>query len=124
MTRIVLPFETPSKKNSRVNTRSGRSFPGARYRRWHSDAAAFVAAQARGKRVDGPCEISLVFVHGDLRRRDGDNGVSSVFDLLVDCGVLADDDWKRVRAFSVANRYERGNPRCEIEIREIEENGI
>ncbi len=30
---IILTGETPSKKNSRINTKSGRSFPNARYMR-------------------------------------------------------------------------------------------
>ena len=57
---IILQGETPSKKNSRINTRSGRSFPNARYTRWHNDAveqiyrkqlADKIAPIAEGERV-------------------------------------------------------------------------
>ena len=118
---ITLSGEVPAKKNSRVNTRSGRSFPSRRYVSWHERAALEATAQAAGRTVEKPCEISLTFVHGDLRRRDGDNGVSSVFDLLVDCGIIRDDNWRCVRAFSVRNFYQKSRPRCEISIREIGE---
>lgn len=118
---ITLLGEVPAKKNSRVNTRSGRSFPSRRHTLWHTQAALSVRAQSGGRVVENPCEISLVFVHGDLRRRDSDNGVSSVFDLLVDCGILKDDDWRRVRSFSVVNHYQKGKPRCIVEIKEIVE---
>ena len=118
---ITLSGEVPAKKNSRVNTRSGRSFPSHRYVSWHERAAFSVRAQAGGRTVEGACEISLTFVHGDLRRRDGDNGVSSVFDLLVDCGIIRDDNWRCVRAFSVRNFYQKNSPRCEVLIRKIDD---
>ena len=35
--------------------------------------------------------VSIAFHHGDLRRRDSDNGTSSILDLMVDCGILKDD---------------------------------
>lgn len=117
---ITLLGEVPAKKNSRVNTRSGRSFPSRRHALWHTQAALSARAQTVGQTtVENPCEISLCFTHGDLRRRDSDNGVSSVFDLLVDCGILKDDSWQFVRGFTVSNQYQKGSPRCEITIKEI-----
>lgn len=41
----------------------------------------------------GPFALYLEFTHGDRVRRDSDNGVSSILDLLVDCGILPDDNW-------------------------------
>lgn len=119
---ITLLGEVPAKKNSRVNTRSGRSFPSRRHALWHTQAALSARAQTVGQpTVEYPCEISLVFVHSDLRRRDSDNGVSSVFDLLVDCGILKDDSWQFVKGFTVFNQYQKGSPRCEIIIRKVGE---
>lgn len=69
--------------------------------------------------AEHPVTIALHFRHGDLRRRDSDNGTSSIMDLLVDMGVLKDDNWQIVRGIHVSNTYEKGNPYCEIFIEEI-----
>ena len=66
--------------------------------------------------INQEVKISMTFVHGDLRRRDSDNGTSSILDLLTDCGVLADDNWKIVRELNVKNDYEKGRPCCKVEI--------
>lgn len=115
--RIVLQGEVPAKKNSRIALKNGRNIPSARYREWHEAAALQVMAQCRvAKPIDRPCEVRVLFVHGDMRRRDGDNGLSSVMDLLVDCGVLADDCWTIARRLVVENAYEKGKPKAVVEI--------
>ena len=58
----------------------------------------------------------MAFIHGDLRRRDSDNGTSSILDLLTDCGVIEDDNWQIVRELVIENGYEKGNPYCKVEI--------
>lgn len=43
---LVLPFETPSKKNSRmVDRRTGRSFPNKRFTDWHKAALLHIRTQ-------------------------------------------------------------------------------
>lgn len=113
--KIVIPNEVPSKKNSRINTRSGRSFPNKRYVQWHDMAMAYLI----GKRFEGSVVIKMTFFHQDNRRRDSDNAVSSVFDVLVDAGVIVDDRWQIVQKFSVENYVDKSNPRVEIEIKEL-----
>ena len=113
---IHIPLETPSKKNSRVVDRlTGRTFPSKTYTEWHRRAAIWLKTT-----YDLPClepgaySLYLGFTHGDKRRRDSDNGVSSILDLLVDLKVLPDDCWEVVRKISVENYYEKGKPGCEI----------
>ena len=118
---LMIPLETPSKKNSRINTRSGRSFPNRRYCDWHQQASLHVYRQAGEKRITRPCIVSMVFTHGDRRRRDSDNGVSSILDLLVDCGILPDDNWQMVRVIQVYNRFREKEPSCMIKITEDED---
>ena len=112
--------ETPAKKNSRINLKNGISIPSERYREWHSDAEM----QLRGLRgslpespIETQCEITLNFIHGDKRRRDSDNGTSSIMDLLVDCGILSDDNWNIVRTIHVLNNYQKNEPKCDVLIR-------
>ena len=119
-TRIVLCGETPSKKNSRVNTRSGRSFPSRRYMEWHDSAVAQVRSQgARPVPSGGRVAVTMTFWHGDRRRRDSDNQCSSVLDMLVDAGVLPDDSWAVVPEKHIYDRHEAGRARVEIEIGEL-----
>ena len=105
MITFVILGETPAKKNSRiVNTKTGRSFPSKRYTQWHRDAMLQVYTQKQNAPIDKPCRIKLTFTHGDLRRRDSDNGSSSILDLLIDSGVLTDDNWQIVRVFQGFSR--------------------
>ena len=115
-----LEGEVPPKKNSRINTKSGRSFPNPRFVQWH-DAEKIVVnvqweLQAGKLPVTTPCAISVKFTHGDLIARDSDNQLSSILDLLKDVGVIPDDNWKIVRRISVSNLYEKKNANCDITI--------
>lgn len=117
MIQFIIDGETPAKKNSRINTRSGRSFPSKRYTEWHKNAVFQLVHQTRNiLQINKPCRISLTFTHGDLIKRDSDNGTSSILDLLKDCGVLEDDNWQIVRELRVLNYYQKGAPSCKVEI--------
>lgn len=111
--------ETPAKKNSRVTLPSGKTIPGRRFREWHEVALLQLRSQAAGLAglpVGGPCEVEIKFAHGDLRRRDSDNGVSSVLDALVDAGILEDDNWRIVAKITAMNEYKKGEAFCEVRI--------
>ena len=115
--KLVLPFETPSKKNSRVvNRRTGRSFPNKRFTNWHKDAVLWLRSHYDCGTMEGPVEVSLMFTHPTRCRKDADNGTNSIFDLLVDVGILPDDCWTVVMEHHVKNRYKKGVALVEIEI--------
>lgn len=63
--------------------------------------------------------LSVRFYHGDLKRRDSDNQLSSVLDTLVDAKVLCDDNWKIIPEKHIYDFYDKGNSRCEIELEEL-----
>lgn len=116
--KITILGQTPSKKNSRINTRSGRSFPSKKYTEWHKNSSLqlkpLISIRQRG--VNGKVTIKYVFYVQDYRRRDVSNMIESINDLLVDVGILEDDDWKHVRIGSGDAELDRENPRAEIEI--------
>ena len=117
MQTYLLIGETPSKKNSRIiNTKTGRSFPSKRYAQWHRDAVFQITTQQSEKTIDKPCKIKMTFIHGDLRRRDSDNGSSSILDLLTDTKVIADDNWQIVKKIEIENGYKKNEPCCIVEI--------
>ena len=121
---LQLPFDTPSKKNSRVtDTRTGRSFPSVRYREWHRKAVLWLRSHYKCDRMEGPVVIKLDFVHPTKRRKDADNGTNSIFDLLVDVGILQDDCWTVIMDHHVSNRYEKGVACCTVEIEKVDAGG-
>ena len=110
---------TPSKKNSRIlNTKTKRSFPNPRYKEWHDYAILQTRSQLQGWKAPVPCSIVVTFFHADKHRRDSDNAMSSILDMLKDNGTIIDDCWEYVRHEESWNEYDKGNARCVIEITE------
>lgn len=116
--------ETPAKKNSRINLRSGRSIPSRRYMEWHGhaelEARKAMAEQGFSEPFRNPVKVSMEFHHSDMRRRDSDNQASSILDVLVDCGILEDDSWRIVTSISVLNAYTAGEAGCLVKVEDYE----
>ena len=126
---IMIDGETPSKKNSRINTRIGRSFPNARYQKWHEQAVGSILLQIAERKIsriadEGSLRLTATFFHGDMKRRDSDNQLSSVLDTLVDAGILRDDSWKVLPEKHIYDRYDKGNARCVVELEKIEQEDL
>ena len=115
---VTIPYETPSKKNSRiVDRRTGRTFPSKTYREWHGKASRWLKTHYILPSLgEGPFRLSCVFIHGTMARCDSDNKVSSILDLLTDLVVIPDDRWQVVREIFVSNFYEKGNPSCVVKL--------
>ena len=122
MIRFQIFGETPSKKNvNKFNAKTKRVYKDAHFEAWHSDALIQLNAQLariepRPALIENPVTIRIDFYHGNLIRRDSDNQVSSIMDLLQDALVLSDDNWQIVRQIQVRNYYEKNDARCLIEI--------
>lgn len=98
---IQMDFETPSKKNSKVmNTKTHRIFPSPKYAIWHRQAMAALGGRATTP-LRGPLKIAVEFGHKDRLRRDSDNQLSSILDLLQDAGIISDDRWTEVPKITV-----------------------
>ena len=119
--KFTIEGETPAKKNSKIRTRAGYMIPSKKYQEWHATAEAqFFYNKIKREQINYPVSITLSFFHGDKRRRDSDNGTSSILDFMVDMGILADDNWEIVRVLNVYNYYDKGHARCEINITKLE----
>ena len=87
----------PSKKNSRVVLKNGVNIPSREFRSWHrrhiDDLKKIKASHGV---FTCPVSVSLGIAFGDRRRRDLDNALTSVMDLVKDSGLIVDDDWVHV----------------------------
>ena len=87
MYRFIITGETPAKKNSRIVLKNGRNIPSERYRKWHTEAMIEINSQLlllkkekEAMPIEREIRIKMTFYHGDNRRRDSDNGASSILD--------------------------------------------
>lgn len=118
---LVLELEgnVPSKKNSRINTRSGLSLPSKAFEEWQSDAIKQVRIQTRA-RFYKPVSVEATIYFGTLARADVDNRLTSILDMLVEAFVLKDDKWQDVPQISARGEYRKGKPGATIKIAELE----
>lgn len=118
MIELTLQGNVPSKKNSRINTRDGRSFPSKDFSKWQEDALKQVRVQTR-QRFIGLIQIELIIYFGSLGRADTDNKVTSILDMLVEGLVLKDDYWETVGRTVYEAAYRPGKPGAFIRITEL-----
>lgn len=108
---LTIRGRIPSKKNSRINTRSGRSFPSSKYTLWHKDASSQIQNASKQTKKG----FVLTFYMPDDRRCDLTNKAESVMDLLVDNEVIEDDAWQKTGdVYLKSAGIDRENPRVEI----------
>lgn len=118
--KYIIFGETPSKKNSnKFNSKTKCVYKNKTYKEWYEKASAQIITQNLPNKPFESCVIFLRFYHGDLIRRDSDNGATSILDLLKDFKIIQDDNWKIVKRIVIDNLYEKGNARVEITIDNI-----
>lgn len=116
--KLVLDGNVPSKKNSRVHTRSGASIPNKRFVQWQESALWQVRVQTR-ERFLKPVRVDAIIYFGTKARADADNRLTSILDMLVEGLVLTDDSYQLAPYSSVIGVYRKGEPGAFVRIREI-----
>lgn len=114
-TKIKIEGPTPSKKNSRkVNFKTKRTYLDPRYQEWYECALMQIAALEK-KQIEETVMFDICFYHSTKRRKDPDNGLSSVLDLFVDAEVLKDDKWMILPFIVLRNEF-GAEDKCEVTI--------
>lgn len=85
---ITLPW--PPSANKLWRNVNGRTIKSETYRKWLMLAGWDLRSQ-KPKPVPGPYRLTMIAIRPDQRRRDIDNLLKPVSDLLRDCGVIEDD---------------------------------
>jgi crossover junction endodeoxyribonuclease RusA len=111
---FTLPY--PPSVNTYWRMARGRMILSDKGRAYRLLAAASLAKQGIEK-AKCPVRVSFDVYVPDLRRRDLDNVMKAMFDVLVQCGLVGDDDWRHIPQFSVTYMaVDRDNPRVEVDI--------
>jgi hypothetical protein len=129
MSRIItfqLTGRIPSKKNNksiRFNRKTRKPFITSSddYKKWHGYASLQINTQKTDiKNIKFPiqkCEyIEVTLFYGTKHRSDNTNKTESVHDLLVDMGVLQDDNWQITGRTTQIPIYREKEPGAEIVI--------
>lgn len=115
MIELTLDGNVPSKKNSRVRTRSGSYIPNRAFYDWQNDALKQVASQVKQSFLSG-VSVEVIIYFGTNIRADLDNRLTSVLDMLVEGMILRDDKWQDVPRLAVQAEYRKGKPGAFIRI--------
>jgi crossover junction endodeoxyribonuclease RusA len=87
---LELPFP-PSVNSIWRGGAGGRHYLSAKYKSWKLEAGLLARSQCKSARVSGPYAVQMNLVRPDKRRRDLDNTIKVVLDLLAHVGVTDDD---------------------------------
>tara|TARA_R110001606_G_scaffold168710_2_gene313435 strand:+ start:1152 stop:1514 length:363 start_codon:yes stop_codon:yes gene_type:complete len=89
MNILLLPY--PPSVNALWRNAGGRTYKTKRYTDWAADAARHISLQDKIETIRTPVQVELAVGRPDKRRRDIDNVVKAVFDLLEHHEILEND---------------------------------
>lgn len=118
MIELVLTGSVPSKKNQRINTKAGKSFPSKAYSDWQDTAITDVKRQTRARLIK-TASIEVIIYFATLGKADVDNRLTSILDMLVEALVLHDDNWQTVPLMKVQAEYRPRKPGAFIRLEEL-----
>lgn len=113
-----------SKKNHQqilVNRKTGRPFvsPSSAYKAYQKAALMLIPATAR-QRIDYPVNVKATFYMPTRRACDLTNMLEALDDVLVDAGVIADDNYNVVAGHDGSRvLYDKAHPRTEVTITKL-----
>lgn len=124
--RFTIDTVARSKKNSMqilVNPKTHRPFisPSSAYKAYRKAALMLIPNDVR-QGIDYPVNVQCVYYMETRRRVDMCNLIEATLDVLVDAGVLADDNSNIVAGHDGSRvLYDKEHPRTEIIITRIED---
>lgn len=109
----------PSKKNSKqiFKNRSGKMFisSSSNYKDWQRIELMLIKSKIKERNIS-KCSIDYCFYSPNKRTWDISNKLESVNDLLVDAGILIDDNYKVLSSMIVSYNGIDKDKYCEITI--------
>lgn len=65
------------------------------------------------------CKMKITYYFKDKRRHDPSNYDKMLLDGLVEANIIKDDNYNVIQEFTTIGKYDKENPRVEIELEEI-----
>lgn len=119
--KLTITGDCPSKKNNKrivTNKKTGKPFiiSSERHNSWEQNALFELKQQFDGYKVTQyPITLTAIFYNGSKRRKDLDNQISSVLDVLVKAEVLEDDNVNFIDSLQIQyGGVDKEAPRVEI----------
>lgn len=123
MQRITIDLPPITKKNHQQIIRAKGHLmviPSKQYKQYEKDASLLIKWD--GEPIDYPVQVKCLYYMPTRRRVDMVNLLEASCDVLVHCGVLADDNSKIIVSHDGSRvLYDKENPRTEIEITRMDE---
>lgn len=122
---IKIPLMCRSKKNSQeihINCRTGKPFvsQGKLYKQFEAECGYYLLKFK--KNISTPINLKCTFYVKDKRKRDIVNLLNAIQDILVEYGVIADDNYNIVKSVDGSRIiYEKGREETIIEIEREED---
>ena len=116
----VIPLNPRTKKNSQqimINRKTGRPFvmQSSKYKEYEKNCGYFL--KKLPKPICEPVNVKCVFYRETRIRCDLSNLLEAAMDILVEYGVLADDNFNIITGFDGSRVYiDKDNPRTEVTI--------
>ena len=121
--KIVLYGKPITKKNNgRIVTNGSRPYllPSKQFVRYEKDCRKQITGNYR-KGIDYPVNLKVIYYMPTRHRVDLTNLLNATNDILVDCGVLKDDNSRIIVSHDGSRvKYDKENPRAEIFIERVE----
>ena len=124
--KFTLIGNPATKKNSqaiKVNWSTGKRYisQSDRYLAYERDCLWQIGAKYK-KNIDYPITLKCVYYRKNRKKVDLNNLYSATCDILAAAGVIKDDDFKIVASMDGSRvRFDKDNPRVEIEITKFKE---
>ena len=118
--QAMIPLNPKTKKNSQqiiTNHKTGRAMivQSKEYREYEKNAGWFLKKLPQP--IDTPVNVKCIFYRKNAIRCDASNLTAAIDDILVNYGILADDNFKIIAGHDGTRVYiDKDNPRTEIEI--------
>lgn len=123
---LVVHGRTPSKKNSKqiIYVRGKPLIISSKdYAEWHKTSLQSLKIAPRLN--ENTIEVQLCFYSENKRKFDLSNKAESIMDLLVDAGILLDDNYEVVPKLILEyGGISKENPRCEIKIKTYKQTSL
>lgn len=119
MIKFVIPLQPISKKNSQqifINRKTNKPFimPSQKYKEYESAAAWFIPKNIC---IDEPVNIKCLFFMKNRQKCDLTNMLEAIDDVMVRCGLLADDNYTIVQSHDGSRiMHDKERPRTEVYI--------